>query len=455
VSDSKDTKRHLLVIGGGPAGTQAATTAASKGGRVTLIEKEIVGGAAHLWDCIPSKTMAASALRHSSVRNAAQLGLLTEPTRVDPLVLSGRIKAITGDINRNWIELLDSQSVEVIYGHGRFVSDREVVVDTGSGERRIAFDRAMISTGSAPRAPDWAPVDGVRVLTTRDCYDLEEVPEHVIVIGSGVTGVEFTHIFESLGSKVSLVVSRRQILPHRDAEVAAVLEEDFLERGVHLVIGARAEKIDVSDEGVAVFCDDGRMIRGSHALLAVGSVPLSDGIGLEEAGVVTDRGFVQVDEYQRTSAPHIYAGGDVTGQMLLSSVASMQGRKIARHALDLPVTPLDYSKVAEAIFTEPEIASVGLVDVDAAARGRKVRTMKVPFASNARSVLQHFTRGFVKVTSDPATGVVLGGTIVGHRASELIGVLTLAVQAEVTVKTLVEALMVHPSMTEALSDAAE
>jgi dihydrolipoamide dehydrogenase len=399
--------------------------------------------------------MAASALRHSSVRNAAQLGLVTEPTRVDPLVLSGRIKAITGDINRNWIELLDSQSVEVIYGHGRFVSDREVAVDTGSGERRITFDRAMISTGSAPRVPDWAPVDGVRVLTTRDCYDLEEVPEHVIVIGSGVTGVEFTHIFESLGSKVSLVVSRRQILPHRDAEVAAVLEEDFLERGVHLVIGARAEKIDVSDEGVAVFCDDGRMIRGSHALLAVGSVPLSDGIGLEEAGVVTDRGFVQVDEYQRTSVPHIYAGGDVTGQMLLSSVASMQGRKIARHALDLPVTPLDYSKVAEAIFTEPEIASVGLVDVDAAARGRKVRTMKVPFASNARSVLQHFTRGFVKVTSDPATGVVLGGTIVGHRASELIGVLTLAVQAEVTVKTLVEALMVHPSMTEALSDAAE
>ncbi|HEX9865474.1 MAG TPA: FAD-dependent oxidoreductase [Acidimicrobiia bacterium] len=455
MSDSKDTRRHLLVIGGGPAGTQAATTAASKGGRVTLIEKEIVGGAAHLWDCIPSKTMAASALRHSSVRNAAQLGLVTEPTRVDPLVLSGRIKAITSDINRNWIELLDSQSVEVIYGHGRFVSDREVVVDTGSGERRIAFDRAMISTGSAPRVPDWAPVDGVRVLTTRDCYDLEAVPEHVIVIGSGVTGVEFTHIFESLGSEVSLVVSRRQILPHRDAEVAAVLEEDFLERGVHLVIGARAEKIDVSDEGVAVFCDDGRMIRGSHALLAVGSVPLSDGIGLEEAGVVTDRGFVQVDEYQRTSVPHIYAGGDVTGQMLLSSVASMQGRKIARHALDLPVTPLDYSKVAEAIFTEPEIASVGLVDVDAAARGRKVRTMKVPFASNARSVLQHFTRGFVKVTSDPATGVVLGGTIVGHRASELIGVLTLAVQAEVTVKTLVEALMVHPSMTEALSDAAE
>jgi dihydrolipoamide dehydrogenase len=399
--------------------------------------------------------MAASALRHSSVRNAAKLGLSTEPTRVDTRVLAERIQVITGDINRNWLELLGSQAVEVINGHGRFVSDREVVVETESGERRIGFDRAMISTGSAPRVPDWAPVDGERVLTTRHCYDMAEVPEHVVIIGSGVTGVEFTHIFESLGAKVSLVVSRRQILPLRDAEVAAVLEEDFIERGVHLAFGARAEKIDVDGSGVSVFCDDGRVLRGSHALLAVGSVPLSDGLGLEEAGIAADNGYVVVDEFQRTSVPHIYAAGDVTGQMPLSSVASMQGRKIARHALDLPVEPLDYSKVAEAIFTEPEIASVGLVDVEAAAQGRKVRTMKVPFAANARSVLQHFTRGFVKLTSDPATGVVLGGTIVGHRASELIGVLTLAVQADVTVKQLVETLMAHPTMTEAISDAAE
>jgi len=450
-----DNRRHLLIIGGGPAGTQAATTAASKGGRVTLVEKEIVGGAAHLWDCIPSKTMAASALRHTSVRNAAKLGLATEPTKVDIRVLGERIKTITGDINRTWLELLTSQSVEIIEGHGRFVSDHEAVIESDSGERPVGFDKAIISTGSAPRTPAWAPVDGERVLTTRDCYDLDQIPEHIVVIGSGVTGVEFTHIFESLGSRVSLVVSRRQILPHRDAEVAAVLEEDFLERGVHLVIGARAEKIDVADDAVSVFCDDGRVVHGSHALLAVGAVPNSAGLGLDAAGIEVSNGYIEVDEYQRTSVPHIYAAGDVTGQMLLSSVASMQGRKIARHALDLPVTPLDYSKVAEAIFTEPEIASVGLVDVESAAQGRKVRTMKVPFASNARSVLQHFTRGFVKLTSDPATGVVLGGTVVGHRASELIGVLTLAVQAEVTVNELVEALMVHPSMTEAISDAAE
>lgn len=446
---------HLLIIGGGPAGTQAATTAATKGARVTLVEKDIVGGAAHLWDCIPSKTMAASALRHTSVRNAVKLGLVNDPGAVDPLVLAARISEITSGINRSLVELLESQQVEMLAGTGRFTGANTAAVITADGEREISFDKALISTGSAPRVPDWAPVDGRRVLTTRHCYDLADVPEHMVVVGSGVTGVEFTHIFESLGSQVSLVVSRQQILPHRDPEVAAVLEEDFLERGVRLVIGARAESIDVRRDGVAVRCNDGRAIEGSHALLAVGSVPLTEGLGLTAAGVDTDHGYVPVDEFQRTSVDHIYAAGDVTGQMPLSSVASMQGRKIARHAMNLPVTPLDYSKVAEAIFTEPEIASVGLVDVQAAAEGRKVRTTKVPFAANARSVLQFFTRGFVKVTSDPATGVVLGGTIVGHRASELIGVIALAVQARVTVQVLVETLMVHPSMTEAISDAAE
>lgn len=450
-----ETKTHLLIIGGGPAGTQAATTAATNGARVTVIEKDIVGGAAHLWDCIPSKTMAASALRHTSVRNAVKLGLVNDPGTVDPRVLASRIKEITSDINENWVELLEDQRVEMVAGIGRFTGSHEVVVDTAEGERRFTFDSALISTGSAPRVPDWAPVDGKRVLTTRDCYDLSEVPEHLVVIGSGVTGVEFTHIFEAMGADVSLVVSRQQILPHRDAEVAAVLEEDFLERGVRLVIGARAESIDLQGDEVAVHCNDGRIIRGSHALLAVGSVPLTAGLGLDAAGVDSDRGYVPVDEFQRTSVSHIYAAGDVTGQMPLSSVASMQGRKIARHALDLPVQAIDYDKVAEAIFTEPEIASVGLADVVAAARGRKVRTMKVPFTSNARSVLQDFTRGFVKITSDPATGVVLGGTIVGHRASELIGMVALAVQARVTTQTLVETLLVHPSMIEAISDAAE
>lgn len=446
---------HLLIVGGGPAGTQAATTAATRGARVTLVEKDIVGGAAHLWDCIPSKTMAASALRHTSVRDAVKLGLINDPGKVDVSMLSRRIKEITDDINDTWVGLLADQRVEMVGGSARFVGPHQVTVETIDGEKAFTFDKALISTGSAPRVPAWAQVDGERILTTRHCYDLPDVPEHMIVIGSGVTGVEFTHIFEAMGSEVSLVVSRQQILPHRDAEVAAVLEAEFIERGIHLIIGARAETIERSGDRVSVHCNDGRVIEGSHALLAVGAVPLTEGLGLDDAGVKTDHGYVVVDEFQRTTAPHIYAAGDVTGQMPLVSVASMQGRKIAHHALGLPVAPLDYDRVTEAIFTEPEIASVGLAEVDAAAAGRKVRTTKVPFTSNARSVLQGFTHGFVKVTSDPATGVVLGGTIVGHRASELIGTISLAVQARVTTQTLVETLLAHPTMIEAISDAAE
>jgi dihydrolipoamide dehydrogenase len=281
------------------------------------------------------------------------------------------------------------------------------------------------------------------------------VPDHIVIVGSGVTGVEFVHIFASLGSKVTLVVSRQQVLPHRDSEVAALVEEDFLERGVRLVIGARAISAVRSGDEVVVETDDGRRVAGSHVLLAIGSVPLTDGLGLDAIGVETDQGgFIPVDDYQRTSAPHVYAAGDVTGQMPLSSVASMQGRKIARHAMGRPVTPLDYSKVAQAIFTTPEIASVGLDEAVAAAEGRKIRLTKVPFAANSRSVIQSVTRGFAKVISDPATRVVLGGTIVGHRASELIGILALAVQGRLTVDVLVETLMVHPSMSESLSDAA-
>ena len=443
------------MIGGGPAGTAFATTAAARGAQVTLIEKDVVGGAAHLWDCIPSKTMTASAVRVEVLRNAAKLGLVTDPASVDTTHLATRIKAITGDINNGLVDLLTSQSVRLIRGTGRLVDEHTAVAETEDGEERITFDTALISTGSSPRVPAWAEIDAERILTTRHAYDLHDIPEHLVVIGSGVTGVEFVHIFQSLGSNVTLVVSRQQILPHRDSEVAAVLEEDFLDRGVKLLIGARAEAIDREDDGIVVRCDDGRVVRGSHALLAIGSVPLTDGLGLDAAGVDQDHGYVGVDAYQRTSAPHIYAAGDCTGQMPLSSVASMQGRKIALHALGIPVDPIDYSRVAQAVFTEPEIASVGLEEVQAAAEGRKVRTTKVPFAANARAVLQGFTRGFVKVISDPATGVVLGGTIVGHRASELISTVALAVHARVTVTQLVDTLMIHPSMSEAITDAAE
>ena len=297
----------------------------------------------------------------------------------------------------------------------------------------------MLSTGSRPRIPDWAPIDGERVLTTRDAYPPPELPEHLIVIGSGVTGVEFVHMFSAFGCSVTLIVSRQQVLPQKDPEVAAVLEEDFIARGVKLFKGARAEGIDVGDDEVAVRCDDGRVARGSHALLCIGSIPNSDGLGLEAIGVDLDGGYVVVDHNCKSSVPNIYAAGDLSGKLPLSSVATMQGRKIAEHALGLHAGPhrhLDYDKAASAIFTDPEIADVGLAEADAFAEGRKVRVTKVPFSASAKALIHDDPRGFVKIVSDPATGVVLGGSIVGQHAAELISVIALAVTAGLKVVDL-------------------
>ncbi len=451
----EDRRPRFLILGAGPAGNSAATTAASLGARVVLVEPSIVGGAAHLWDCIPSKTMVATSARLEAVRHAGRLGLSTEGAGVDLDRLAERMAAITGNLQGGLLDLLASQGVQIIEGWGRFRDPHSVEVPSEGGPHGFTFDLALIATGSSPRVPEWAEPDGERILTTRQAYDLPELPEHLVIIGSGVTGVEFVHIFSSLGSRVTLLVSRQQVLPHRDAEVAAVLEEDFLERGVALLKGARATAARRTDDRVVVETEDGRRVEASHVLLAIGSVPMSEELGLDAAGVKTEHGYVVVDEYQRTTVPSIYAAGDVTGQMPLSSVAAMQGRKIARHALGYPVKPLDYQKVSQAVFTEPEIASVGLEEAEAASEGRKVRITKVPFAANPRALIQGNPRGFVKVISDPATRVVLGGTVVGHHASELISVMALAVQAQLRVDSLVETLMVHPSLSESLTDAAE
>jgi dihydrolipoamide dehydrogenase len=296
------------------------------------------------------------------------------------------------------------------------------------------------------------------VLTTRDAYPPEELPEHLVVVGSGVTGVEFVHMFSSFGCQVTLIVSRQQVLPQKDPEVAAALEEDFLRRGVRLYMGARAIGIDVDGDKVTVRCDDGRTAAGSHALLAIGSIPNSEGLGLDAAGVKTDGGYVVVDHNCLSSVPGIYAAGDLSGKLPLSSVAAMQGRKIAEHAMGLHAGPhrhLDYEKAASAIFTVPEIADVGLAEADAFASGRKIRVTKVPFSANAKALIENDPRGFVKIISDPATGVVLGGSIVGRHAAELISVIALAVTAGLRVTDIVESLLVHPALAEALADAAE
>ena len=460
---------RFVIIGGGPAGNVAATYAARMGAEVTVIERDVIGGAAHLWDCIPSKTMIATGGAMSFMRRSEGMGLENETPSIDTDALTSRIGRIKDNMAGNTTQLLESQNVRLVRGDGKFIGPNEVTVTGADGEVEvIEFDSALVSTGSRPRIPEWCHPDGERILTTRDCYPPTVFPESVTVVGSGVTGVEFVHMFSSFGSEVTLVVSRQQVLPGKDPEVAAVLEQEFMNRGVKLLMGARAESIERIDADgnpdptggrVKVSCDDGRSVTSSHAVLAIGSVPNTADIGLEAAGVqVNQWGYVDINHHCVTNVDHIYAAGDISGKLPLSSVASVQGRKVAEHVMGLHTRShrhLDYDKAASAIFTEPEIADVGVAEAEAFASGRKIRVTKVPFSATAKAMINGDTRGFVKIISDPATGVILGGSIVGRHAAELISVIAVAVTANLTVTDLLESILVHPALSEALAEAAE
>jgi NAD(P)H dehydrogenase (quinone) len=451
---------RFVIIGGGPAGNTAATHAARLGAEVTLIERDVIGGAAHLWDCIPSKTMIATGGAMSFTRRLQGMGLEEQVAEIDVEALNERIESIKARLQKSTTRLLESQGVQLVHGSARMLSANDIEIVGADGVvSTVRADAVLIATGTRPRIPEWCQPDGERILTTRDCYPPRVFPESITVVGSGVTGVEFVHMFSSFGAKVSLVVSRQQVLPSKDPEVAAVLEDDFLRRGVNLLKGARATAIErEGDGGVVVRCDDGRVVRSTHAVLAIGSIPNTDGLGLDSAGVGTDGGYVTINRHCQSNVAHIYAAGDTSGKLPLSSVASMQGRKVAEHVMGLQKVAhrhLDYDKAASAIFTEPEIADVGLAEADAFAVGRKIRVTKVPFSSTPKALINNDWRGFVKIISDPATGVVLGGSIVGRHAAELISVIALAVTANLKVTDIVESLLVHPALSEALAEAAD
>jgi dihydrolipoamide dehydrogenase len=448
---------RFVIIGGGPAGNTAATVAASLGAEVTMIERDVIGGAAHLWDCIPSKAMIGTGGELTQLKRAGTMGLRATG-ELDVDALRTRVAGIERQLNESVRGLLESQNVRLLHGTGRLTGPYTVAAETDEGVEEIEADAVLLSTGSRPRIPQWTAIDGERVLTTREAYPPPEIPEHLVVIGSGVTGVEFTHMFSALGSRVTLVVSRQQVLPHKDPEVAAVLEDEFLGRGVKLLKGARATQITRDGDKVSVECDDGRRAEGSHALLCIGSLPNSEGLGCDNAGVeLSDGGYIPGNRHCQTNIPHIYSAGDVSGRLPLSSVASMQGRKIAEHVMGLTARAhrhLDYDKAASAIFTDPEIADVGMAEAEAFAAGRKLRVTKVPFSANPKSLINGDPRGFVKILSDPATGVVLGGSIVGQNAAELISVVAVAVTNGLKVTDIVDSLLVHPALAESLAEAA-
>lgn len=456
---------RVVIVGGGPGGYEAALVAAQLGGQVTLVERDGLGGAAVLTDCVPSKTLVATAEVMTTIQSAGTLGLTMAGDSPEASIAS-RVRVDLGAVNRRVLALAAAQSadiltklvgegVEVLHGTARLDGPERVLAATPEGERVLPADVLLLATGTRPRElPDARP-DGERILTWKQVYGLTDLPEHLIVVGSGVTGAEFASAYDALGARVTLVSSRDMVLPGQDEQAARVLQDVFERRGMTVMARSRAVAATREGDEVAVTLSDGRVVRGSHCLLAVGALPNTTDIGLESAGVSLDEGgYITVDRVSRTSARGIYAAGDCTGVFALASVAAMQGRIAMWHSLGDAVSPLDLRHVSSTVFTAPEIATVGATQQQVDSGELRAEVLVLPLRHNARAKMQGISDGFVKLFCLPQTGIVVGGVVVAPHASELIHPVALAVAARLTVDAVAQAFTVYPSLSGSIAEAA-
>lgn len=453
----------VVIIGGGPGGYEAALVAAQLGADVTIVEKDGLGGAAVLTDCVPSKALVATADQRADLDIAVRLGVrLGGPDRtagdgvqVKASAVNRRILDLAAAQSRDIRRSLESVGVRVIDGVGRLVERGLVRAETSGNETvDVAADVVLLATGATPRVLPTAVPDGERILTWQQIYALDDLPERLVVIGSGVTGAELAQAYLGLGSAVTLVSSRERVLPGEDADAATQIESVFRERGMEVLSTSRAQGVERSGDGVVVTLTDGRTVEGSHALLAVGSVPQTAGLGLEHVGVeLAESGHIAVDRVSRTSVPGIYAAGDCTGVLPLASVAAMQGRIAMWHALGDAVAPLNVRGVAANIFTDPEIATVG-IGQRVADEMPDVQSVLLPLARNPRAKMQGIDAGFVKLFCRTGYGTVLGGVVVAPKASELIFPVALAVQNRLSVDAVASTITVYPSLSGSITEAA-
>jgi dihydrolipoamide dehydrogenase len=366
------------------------------------------------------------------------------------------VRALAEAQSSDIVSTVEKAGVQVVRGRGRLaLGDRVVVAGDDGSTSELKADVALIATGARPRILPDAQPDGERILSWEQVYDLDELPERLIVVGSGVTGAEFASAYNALGSDVVLVSSRDRVLPGEDADAALVLEEVFARRGLTVLSRSRASTVRRSGEGVVVTLDNGHTVEGSHCLMAVGSVPNADGMGLEECGVrIGSGGFIDVDRVSRTSARGVYAAGDCTGVLMLASVAAMQGRIAMWHALGDAVSPLTKTEVSANVFTSPEIATVGWSQAAIDAGEIDARAVKLPLDGNPRAKMQGVHDGFIKLFCRPVTGIVVGGVVVAPKASELIHPIALAVKSSLTVDDVAQTFTVYPSVSGSIAEAA-
>jgi len=447
---------RIAIIGGGPAGYEAALVAVQLEAEVTLVDRDGVGGQCVLADCVPSKTLIATSEAMTSFAHADRVGITAHGevcTRLPEV--NERVKSLALAQSRDIAAALTRAGVQLLRGQARLAGPGKVEVTADDGSPQVlGADAVLLATGARPRVVPGAETDGERILDWRQLYDLPELPEHLVVVGSGVTGAEFAGAYDAMGSQVTLVSSRERVLPGEDSDAAELLQTVFERRGMAIRRG-RAAGVTRTGDGVRVELTDGSVVDGSHCLMTVGSVPNTSGLGLAEVGVrLTDSEFIEVDRVSRTSVPGVYAAGDCTGVLMLASVAAMQGRIAMWHALGEAVQPLRLRTVSANVFTDPQVASVGVTQKQVESGEVAASAVTLPLATNARAKMQGITDGFVKFFCRPGSGTVLGGVVVAPTASELIMPISLAVQHGLTVDQIAHTFAIYPSLSGSVTEAA-
>lgn len=448
--------------------------AADHGADVTVVCNEGLGGNSVLWDCVPSKAMIVSAEAMGWMQSAYRLGVraasdsddIAEDAVVDMAAVMDRVQRLAENQSSDITSKVEKAGVRYVQGLGRLAGRDAVEVREADGSTStLPADIVLIATGSKPRVLPFFEPDGDRVFTSRELFSLRTLPERLIVVGSGATGAEYAHAFSRFGSEVHLISSREQVLPGEDPDAAAVIEDSFERWGAVIHRRKRAVDMERSADGVRVKVapsrggdvvpGDEEWVEGTHVLFCIGQVPYTQGLGLESAGVdLQDNGAIPVDGVSRTNVRTMYAAGDVTGRMMLASVAAMQGRNAMWHALGQAVSPIRWDAVAACIFTSPEVASVGVNPHQEADVRMPMSTVHLPLRGNPRAKMAEHTDGFVKIHAMQGSGTVLGGTVVSAGASDLIMPITVAVNSRLTVQQLAQTFSIYPSMSGSLQETA-
>lgn len=446
----------VVIIGGGPGGYEAALVASQLGADVTLIERDGIGGAAVLTDVVPSKALIAVAEAAIDTKGSSAIGVHATNVTIDIADVNSRLKKWAATQSSDIHQRLILQGVNVLSGNAELIDSGNVKANLADGsEVHLAAEVVLLATGARPRELPSAVIDGERILNWKQLYEFTELPSELIVVGSGVTGAEFAGAYQALGSQVTLVSSRDQVLPGEDSDGAKVVQDVFANRGMKVLSQSRAVQVTRTESGVAVELATGEIVNGSHCLMAVGSLPNTENLGLAQVGVKTNEaGFIDVDKVSRTSVRGIYAAGDCTGVMMLASVAAMQGRIAMWHALGDAVHPLNLETVSSNVFTDPEIATVGVSQADVDSGSEQANVFNLPLATNARAKMQGISEGFVKIFCRPDTGVIVGGVVVAPKASELIFSIALAVEHRLTVDQMSQTITVYPSLSGSIAEAA-